>query len=221
MLPILSLLLGCGDPVVVADYLTVIHVAPSNGAALVEPDTALHATFNDDLVTDSWVGAVFLDDPSGNPVPSALSYDDQTRTLSLVPDAELEENTIYSFTLADTLEGRGYGRLPAQISTSFKTVGGGVTTGNSAPVAVIDDPGDCWVGDPLALTESSTDADGDLLSYTWRVVVGDAEIDEPSLSSPELTCNAAGDVTIGLVVNDGVSDSSEAFLTLYADDGLD
>ncbi len=54
MLMLISLMLGCGDAIVAADYLSVIHVAPSDGAANITTDAVISATFNDAITADSW-----------------------------------------------------------------------------------------------------------------------------------------------------------------------
>ncbi|MFT5583048.1 MAG: hypothetical protein ACI9VR_000625 [Cognaticolwellia sp.] len=215
MLVLISLMLGCGDAVVVADYLSVIHVAPSDGAANITTDAEISATFNDALAADSWTGAVYLDDPMGNPVPSVLSYDADNYTLSLLPDAPLLRDAVYSFTLADTLEGENYGVLPGSITTQFKTLGAPVGGGNTPPVAFIDGVESCIVGEITALTHSSTDADGDTLTVSWRIVDG-PPVDEwqgEESALAELIAAGPGEFVVGLVADDGMDASSEAFLT--------
>ena len=212
---LMSLMLGCGDAVVVADYLSVIHVAPSDGAANIATDAQVSATFNDSLVADSWTGAVYLDDAEGNPVPSVLSYDADNNSLILIPDAPLARDAIYSFTLADTLQGESYGALPGTITTQFKTLGAGVSSGNTPPVAVIDPVESCTVGEITPLTHSSTDADGDVLTASWRIVDGPTLTEWQGQDSDmaELMPASQGEVIVGLVVDDGTDASSEAFLT--------
>lgn len=215
MLVLMSLMLGCGDAIVVADYLSVIHVAPSDGAANISTDAEISATFNDSLVAGSWTGAVYLDDAQGNPVPSVLDYDGESNTLVLTPDVPLSRDAVYSFTIAETLEGEGYGTLPGTITTQFKTLGSGVGGGNTPPVAVIDPVGDCTVGEILPLTHSSTDADGDQLTVGWRIVDGPpvAEWQGEETAMAELMAAGPGEFVVGLVADDGIDASSEAFVT--------
>ena len=220
MLVLMSLMLGCGDAVVVADYLSVIHVAPSDGAANIATDAEISATFNDALVPESWTGSVYLDDAQGNPVPSGLNYDGDSNTLTLTPDVALQRDSIYSFTLADTLEGADYGMLPGSITTQFKTLGSGVGGGNTPPMAVIDPVDVCIVGEILALTHSSTDADADTLTVSWRIVDGPAIVDWSGENSEtaELIAGASGEFVVGLVADDGMDASSEAFVTFSCSD---
>lgn len=215
---------GCGDPVVVIETLTVINVAPSHGAANIGLDTTLMATFNDDLVDGSWAGAMYLDDASGNPVVSTLTYDASTRTLSIDPTEDLERDTSYSLVMTTSLEGQRLGPLPGEIWTSFQTLSSSVGAVNKAPVAVILDEGDpCQAGVEMPLYEDSYDPDGDALAYTWRVVDGPGgEISGAETDQAIFTAPVEGDYVIGLVVNDGTIDSSEAFLTIgcgYDDTG--
>lgn len=218
------LLAGCGDPVVVIETLTVINVAPSHGAANIGLDTTLMATFNDDLVDGSWAGAMYLDDAAGNPVVSTLTYDASTRTLRIDPTEDLERDTTYSLVMTTGLEGQRFGPLPGEIWTEFQTLSSTAGAVNKAPVAVILDQGDpCQPGVDVPLYEDSYDPDGDALTYAWRVVDGPGgEISGPESDEALFQAPVAGDYVIGLVVNDGTVDSSEAFLTLpcgYEDTG--
>lgn len=220
MLMLISLMLGCGDAIVAADYLSVIHVAPSDGAANITTDAVISATFNDAITADSWTGAIYLDDPMGNPVPSVLSYDSDNNTLSLVPDEPLLRSAMYKFTLADTLEGESYGMLPATITTQFKTLGNDVGGSNTPPVAIIDDVESCTVGEITPITHSSTDADNDNITVSWRIVDGPQVDDWQGDESPtaELIAGRSGDFVVGLVADDGMDASSEAFLTFACTD---
>jgi hypothetical protein len=75
------------------------------------------------------------------------------------------------------------------------------------------------VGQTLTLDGSmSTDPEGASLSFTWRIVMAPAgsestlsALDQPN---PTLTPDTEGEYVVGLIVNDGVQDSSEDFTSL-------
>lgn len=104
--------------------------------------------------------------------------------------------------------------------------GGGTTTGgggetNSAPVASAGADQTLSLGAVVSLSgASSSDADGDSLTYSWSIVstpVGSlAILSDATTVSPEITLDEVGDYVISLVVNDGTVDSSADQVTLTA-----
>ena len=83
----LLMLLGCGDPVAVQQVLTVVNVSPSHGAANIGADTTVLATFNDDLVPDSWATTALLLGESDD-VLATVTY--ANRTVTLLPELPLD-----------------------------------------------------------------------------------------------------------------------------------
>lgn len=211
-------LMACGDPVAVQDYLTLVHVAPSHGSANVAPETTLSLTFNDDLDEDSVAGAVWVEDIAGTLITAETVYDAENRTLLMSPVEDLARDSSYEIVVTTGVAGLEYGALPAEISSSFKTVGPGPSGGNQAPVAIIDDiEVDCVVFETVSLVgDSSYDPDeGDELEYWWRIVEGQgAFLDLSREPIASVTPNQAGRVVVGLVVDDGQLESSEAFVVL-------
>lgn len=212
-----SLLAGCGDPVVVADYLTVVGVAPSHGSVGVSPDTTVRATFNAPISPDSPRGMT-LESPQGDPVSAVVEFDSDTWTLVLLPDEPLDDNATYTLHLADSLYSEELGSLPATVSSTFATYGGALQ-GNHAPTATISFNALCVVGQELQLDAlESADADGDPLTWAWRIA------EAPEGQAPELgpldaeltllTPWSPGLHVVGLVVDDGQEASSEAFAEL-------
>ncbi len=97
------------------------------------------------------------------------------------------------------------------------------TTTNRAPVAVIAEGASLSVdaGATVMLTSTgSNDPDSDPITHVWRVVTDGvptltlATTDEPSLSFTAPTVTTADDYTIGLIVNDGTTDSTEATIVV-------
>lgn len=83
---------------------------------------------------------------------------------------------------------------------------------NTAPVANAGIDQTVEEGDRVQLDGSgSTDADGDALSYTWRIVTAPTEssamLDSATSSTPSFLADVSGEYTLSLVVNDGTVDS--------------
>lgn len=216
----LLLLAACGDPVAVQDYLTVVHVAPSHGSANVAPETTISITFNDDLDEESVAGAVWIEDVTGTPIVSEVVYDAENTTLLMAPAEDLARDEPYDIVVTTGVEGLNFGALPGEISSSFWTVGAGPAGGNQAPVAIIaPNDADCAPGAAFSLVgEDSYDPEEEPLEYTWRIVDGQGGwVDLSNSENASLTSQSGGDFVIGLVVNDGELDSSEAFLVVNCD----
>jgi hypothetical protein len=224
---LLSLLaLGCGDHVVVEDYLALVALSPSHGAANISTDVDVRLTFNDSIDEGTLPGAVWIEDTIGTVMPATLSYEAETWTVVLTPDQDLAASSTYAVRITSGLAGVDYGPLPADLTTSFATVGpasgGG---GNEAPVALIAQPDlPCEVGVPLALSGlESTDPEGAELSYAWRVVNPPeaGAFSDDTAADTELTVQTPGQVVVGLVVDDGDRSSSEDYLQLACSGGGD
>lgn len=114
-----------------------------------------------------------------------------------------------------------------ELSSPEATVTLDVTT-NNRPVA--DAGGDRVLnglgnGDTVQLdATSSSDVDGDTISYAWTVVSGNVTLDDPTSARPTLTYNGSNTdgvddvVELELVVNDGIFDSAPIALTLTFQD---
>ena len=98
-------------------------------------------------------------------------------------------------------------------------------TGNSAPISNI---GSYERVDVTSTSQSvqldgsgSSDVDGDsIATYAWRVVSkpsgSSASLSDTSLVDPTILVDVDGNYKLGLIVNDGIDDSLEAFVTLEA-----
>ncbi len=76
---------------------TVTSTFPTNGATAVDPAVAVTATFSEALDPATMTSVTFeLRDPSGNLVPSAVSYNSTTLVATLRPDASLLLSTTYT-----------------------------------------------------------------------------------------------------------------------------
>lgn len=215
------LLAACSDPVAVHDYTAIINVAPGHGAANVGVDTVVHVTFNDDVDETSLAGALWVEDITGTPITAAMDYDPSTRTVYVAPDEDLERDSSYGVVVTTGVEGSNYGPVPADIVSMFWTIGPGPAGGNQPPVAVISElDATCAAGTPYPLDgEASYDDDDDEITWTWRVVSGppSAFIDLAENSTASLNTSEPALIIVGLVVDDGNLESTEAFLQVQCD----
>lgn len=214
---LLALSVGCGDPVVVKDYLTVVGVAPSHGSMDVAPDTDVRVTFNANLDEASLAAAVLLTDGDDLPVASDLYWDAGTLTLVVTPLEPMVVDVTHTLSLGTTLES-DFGALPGGFSSSFTTGLPAPDTGNLPPVADVQLPAPCTVGQVTPLDGTgSYDPEGGVITFAWRVIEAPDEA-PPPLSDPEqpvasLVASTAGRHAVGLVVDDGEAASSEAIVS--------
>lgn len=210
-------LTACGDPVVLKEYLAVIDISPSHGAVNVSTKVDVRVVFNAGIDPDTAQGRLSLYDVTGVEVPSALEYDEEDQTLVLTPQGELLSNSEYSVVLSEGIES-DLGPLLATINAEFTTEGASLQ-GNNPPNAVATPMGDCLLGELLPLDGgASTDPDGDVLSFAWRVVSAPAgappTLDSADQAMADFTAFVAGEYVVGLVVSDGDLFSSEAYVEL-------
>lgn len=210
-------LAGCGDPVVMAEYFTVINVSPTHGAVNVGVDADLRVTFSHPIDHGTIDGAVSLTDASGNEVEAGVDIADDDYTVFVEPVELLDDAATYTLTLKAGLGGQDVGALPVDISTTFTTEGLSAG-GNAAPEAIIEPVIEfCEIGAPFELYGgSSFDPEGEPVTYNWRVAGAPAIGDEPILEGADaetalFTALTSGVYVVGLVVSDGVTASSEAF----------
>ena len=210
--------IGCSDPTVSKDYLAVISVSPDQGATQVAPDTNIIAGFSEALVPSSIDQQnVFLTDSTGGPVIASVEYQARAHWVIIDPEQDLAPNSTYVVTLSSNIRGERSGYLLAPVQTQFTTAG--INPTNELPTANAGADADGAVGQTLTLDGSmSSDPEGVSLTFEWRIVMTPAgsestlsAIDQPS---PTITPDTEGEYVVGLIVNDGVQDSSEDFVSL-------
>ena len=210
--------IGCSDPTVSKDYLAVISVSPDQGATQVAADTNIIAGFSEALVPSSVDQQnIYLTDSTGGPVIASVEYQSRAHWVIIDPEADLAPNSTYVVTFSSNIRGERSGYLLAPVQTQFTTAG--INPTNELPIANAGADAEGSVGQTLTLDGSmSTDPEGASLSFTWRIVMAPAgsestlsALDQPN---PTLTPDTEGEYVVGLIVNDGVQDSSEDFTSL-------
>lgn len=104
--------------------------------------------------------------------------------------------------------------------------GGGGGTTNTAPVANAGVDQTAGIGLEVSLDgTSSSDANGDSLTYSWTIDTAPAgsaaALSSTTASSIQITPDQLGDYVIGLVVNDGTANSSVDQVTITVVDSID
>jgi hypothetical protein len=95
---------------------------------------------------------------------------------------------------------------------------------NSVPVANAGPDQNVKTGSVVTLDGSlSSDADGDLLTYSWAFTavpggsgVTNADLSDPTAAKPTFTPDVDGDYVLNLIVNDGFADSAPDTVTITA-----
>ena len=100
-----------------------------------------------------------------------------------------------------------------------------INTENSPPVAIAGADQTVLVGRTVALDgSSSTDVDGDPLTYNWSItsmpVGSTAVLSDPSAVSPSFTVDAPGIYTVQLIVNDGMVNSEPDSVDISTDNSV-
>ena len=218
--PFLLLTLGCKDPLVVKEYLSVLSVSPGQGATQVAVDTNIVAGFSEPLVAKSVdAQSVYVEDGTGLPVVAEVTYNETAHWIIVDPEADLMPSTEYRVTFTSDIQGKHSGRLLAPLQATFTTAG--TNPSNDLPIANAGPDQEVNLGPPVQLNGSnSEDPEGAALSFTWRMVSTPAEsgaaIADTNISQPRFTPDIQGEYIVGLTVNDGMQDSSEDFAVIRA-----
>lgn len=138
--------------------LYVTNQFPAVDATNVPVDTAVMVGFDGDLDEGSLLQPIVLSSESGA-VSGEFFYDTDSRTLMLMPEAELANDTEYTATVAESIRGVAGAVLDGAVSWSFTTepaaTGGGDGDGDG------DGEGEPAPGDQIPDDEGPTDEDGD------------------------------------------------------------
>jgi len=200
----------------------VLQLVVNDGTVDSEPDTVTISTQNSPPVANSgpdqtvFVGDTVQLNGSGS---SDVDGDLLTFNWSLIsiPDGS---TAIISDPAAVTpvLEVDGPGSYVVQLIVNDGTVDSGpdtvtVTTENSSPIADAGPAQTVFVNGTVQLDgSSSSDADGDLLTFMWsftsRPDGSTATLSDSTLVNPTFAADLPGTYTVQLIVNDGTADSN-------------
>jgi hypothetical protein len=207
---------GCGTAVTVEPVLQVVAISPGGGAANVNVDTNITATFSSRLEEATVVGSnVYLMDLRDTTVDAEISFDGTTITLDPVEDLFLSED--YTLVLTTSLLSATDGPLLSQIESTFRTTGD--SPQNDLPIAEISGPAEVAPGDLVSLSGvNSFDPEAGSLTYSWSLdsspagsaAVLSSEMDETTSFEADLE----GIYLVSLVVNDGSQDSDVGYLEI-------
>lgn len=125
---------------------TVISTSPGTNATEIDRNGSVTASFDEQLNPASVSSSTFtLRDEGGTLVPSVVSYDAQTRTATLKPQAALALTTTYKAQLKGGVGGisdTSGNVLIADRTWSFATAGMAPGSGPGGPILLVTSPGD-------------------------------------------------------------------------------
>ncbi len=216
--PFVCMSLGCKDPLVVKEYLALVSVSPGQGATAVAVDTHIVAGFSEPLLGASVdAQSAYLEDGSGMPVVANVTYNDTAHWVIIEPETDLMPSTSYTITFTSEIQGKYSGNLISPLQTTFTTAGGNPS--NELPVANAGPDQTLALGGIVELNGGeSTDPEGATISFAWRLLATPVEststLADPTIVQPRFTPDMPGEYIVGLVVNDGLQDSSEDFVVI-------
>jgi hypothetical protein len=216
--PFLLFAFGCKDPLVVKEYLALVSVSPTQGATQVAVDTDVIAGFSEPLLSGSVdAQSVYLEDGTGMPIVASVTYNATAHWVVVDPEADLAPATEYRITFTSDIQGKHSGNLLAPLQSTFTTAGSNPS--NDLPIANAGPDQQVNLGPPVQLNGSnSEDPEGAALSFTWRMVSTPSEsaatIADTNVAQPRFTPDIQGEYIAGLMVNDGMQDSSEDFIVV-------
>jgi hypothetical protein len=212
------MLTGCKDPVVVKEYLSVVSISPNQGATQVSVTTNIIAGFSEPLDPDSVdTQNAFITDNTGAPIVADVTYQSSAHWIVIDPETSLAPDATYVITFTSNLKGKYSGNLLSPVQSQFTTAG--TNPSNDLPLAQAGPDHEAQTGDRITLDGTgSSDPEGAELSFEWRLVSAPATSETVLTSttqpSPSIEVDAEGEFIVGLIVNDGIQDSSEDFAVI-------
>jgi len=107
-----------------SSWVNVAAISPGNGAIEVDPGIVVRIPFQVDLDPSTVTSDTFQIVQTGNSqnVPILVTYDSQSRTVSLTPQSALSQDTEYSITIATSLRDSEETNLPSAMGFGFTTL---------------------------------------------------------------------------------------------------
>jgi hypothetical protein len=207
------LLIGCGgEPSGPADVTapTVQSVAPAHASTAILRTTTVRVTFSEPVDPATVGTTTVLVAAVGASVAGTVTLSQDSLTATFAPAAPLQGATQYAVTVKGGAIGvadRAGNRLQGDFASSFTT--------NIGPAASAGADQDVNRGEPVTLSGSGTDPDGQPLTLTWTQVAGPAvgplAGPTPSFTAPNEVVTLAFD----LVVSDGVDASAPDRVVIF------
>jgi len=218
--PLISFLIltGCKDPLVVKEYLSVVSISPDQGATQVSVTTNIIAGFSEPLDPKTVdTQNAFITDNTGAPIVAAVTYNSSAHWIEIDPETNLSPDATYVVTFTSNIQGAYSGNLLSPVQSQFTTAG--TNPSNDLPLAQAGPDHEAQIGDRVTFDgTASSDPEGADLRFEWRVVSAPATsetvLSSSSQPSPSIEVDAEGQFIVGLIVNDGIQDSSEDFAVI-------
>lgn len=212
---------ACADPVVASDYLAILNISPPHGAVNIGLDVQVMATFSAPLdETTVNESTTWLEDDQEDVVPGSVTWDPDSYTIALVPDADLAPTATFTAVFTTALASGETGPLLAEVRSAFTTTNGGGDD-NAAPLAEAGEDQEVLVGDLVTLDGTgSTDPEGAALTFAWTLEAAPsgslAALDAPAAALPAFEADLPGTYVASLVVRDGSRASDPDYVTVTA-----
>lgn len=213
------------------DYVIELVVTDSLGAQS-EPDSVLISTFNTPPVADAGPDQAIMELGTEVFLDGSASYDEEGDEITYLwaitqkpAESEAELSDPDSVTPSFVADVHGDYEISLVVTDIFGAASDPDTVGvnfeNVPPVADAGDTQSVILGDTVFLNGSgSTDANFDLLSYSWSFVLvpegSIAELSDPVSVQTSFVADEPGEYIVSLVVNDGFGGSDADNATVMA-----
>ena len=147
----------------------VVEINPLDGDQFVDRTTRVSVKFSEPMNSTSLAGAIVIQDPDFEEVPTTPQYNADDYTLAVKPDQLLEYQTLYTVIVKNQAKDLAGNLLETEMMISFTTE----KLPQAAPVISTRSPPDdefSWYeGISVDFEVSADDPNGDILVYAWEV----------------------------------------------------
>jgi len=147
----------------------VVEIDPTDGGQFVNRTTKVSVKFSEPMNSTSLAGAIVIQDPDFEEVPTTPQYFSLDYVLVVKPDQPLEYQTLYTVIVKNQAKDLAGNRLEVEMTISFNTEklpqAGPVIRTRSPP----DDEFTWYEGIEVPFEVSAEDPNQDILVYAWEV----------------------------------------------------